>query len=757
MLNSALNRELKDEKDSFSPAGPAGIIQNSSITESLNENQQFAIELDQGPMLILAGAGSGKTKLLTYKYARLFNKYHKKGAILAITFSNNAADEMKKQISLILSQDNNHDHKYNNPLNINLEDAWIGTFHYMCNRILREDIHTIGKNNNKEYNNNFIIYDSFDQSTLIKHILKDLNIYEALYMGIASKIDYFKTSMITPEELLQKGSGYDFDEKIVKVYTRYQDELKKTNALDFNDLVMLTIKLFEENHDVLEKYRNLFTHILVDEFQDINFAQYKLLNMLANAKQNICVVGDDDQSIYKFKGSQVDNILTKFEQDFPKSKIVKLEQTYRCSQNILDASHNVIFKNINRRSKQLWTTKGLGEKVNHHWFMTEEEEARYITKTIKDLYLKGDYTYDQIAILFRVNLVSKVLENYLKTERIPFNIIGDTDVFLNKEIKDIISYIKLTINKEDNVSIRRIINTPPRGIGAATIKKIELLAKKEGVSLYQATKNTIEQKGISSLIKDKLSGFIDLIDDISSQSYNNVAEAIKYIDNLIGYTSTLDDERLKSIIELMSNNADTKLIKFLDTISLKKETDFVSINKAHKDKGAISLTTLHNVKGLEFPVVFITGLEEGLLPHFKASSSPADLEVERRLFYVGMTRASDKLYITGAKRRRIYAKYQTQEPSRFLHDMPRENCHWAIQQPIIIQSTLKQRQTPIVITPPIITIFPYNTGCKVRHPKWGIGVVRDCYGENDDVRVTVNFHDIGIKRLSLKFANLERI
>ncbi|MBF0473842.1 MAG: DUF3553 domain-containing protein, partial [Nitrospirae bacterium] len=570
-----------------------------------------------------------------------------------------------------------------------------------------------------------------------------------LYMGIASKIDYFKTSMITAEELLQKGSGYDFDEKIVKVYTRYQDELKKTCVLDFNDLVMLTIKLFEEHPDILDKYRNLFTHILVDEFQDINFAQYKLLLMLANSNNNICVVGDDDQSIYKFKGSDVDNILTKFEQDFPKSSIVKLEQTYRCSQNILDASHSVIHKNINRRSKQLWTTKGSGEKVNHHWFMTEEEEARYITKTIKDLYLKGDYTYDQIAILFRVNLVSKVLENQLKAERIPFNVIGDTNVFLNKEIKDIVSYIRLTLNKDDNVSLRRIINTPPRGIGSATIKKIELLAKKEGISLYQAAKNTLDLKGISSLIKDKLSSFIALVDDISSQSYENVVEAIKYIDNLIGYTTTLDDEQLKSIFELMSNNADTKLVRFLDTVSLKKETDFVS------DKGRISLTTLHNVKGMEFPVVFITGLEEGLLPHFKASSSSSELEVERRLFYVGMTRASDKLFVTGAKKRRIYAKYQTQEPSRFLLDMPRECCHWAVQQPIVIQSTLKHIQpSPVLVAP---TIFPYNTGCRVRHPKWGVGVIRDCYGENDDVRVTVNFPDVGIKRLALKFANLERI
>ena len=718
-----------------------------SLTKDiLNNNQKTAIEHDEGPMLILAGAGSGKTRLVTHKYAYLLNKYHNnsQGTILAVTFSNKAAEDMRKQVLLILSQEYDNFNISGSLANINLDDKWIGTFHYMCNRILRQDIHAIG------YNNNFVVYDSFDQSTLIKHILKDLNIYEALYMGIASKIDYFKTSMITPEELLQKGSGYDFDEKIVKVYTRYQDELKKTSSLDLNDLVMLTIQLFEKNPDILEKYRNLFTHILVDEFQDTNFAQYKLLAMLANSRQNICVVGDDDQSIYKFKGSDVDNILTKFEKDFPNSSIVKLEQTYRCSQNILDASHSVILKNITRRSKKLWTTNGEGEKVSHHWFMTEEEEARYITKTIKDLYLKGDNTYDQISILYRVNLVSKVLENFLKLERIPYNIIDDTNVYLNKEIKDIISYLRLSVNKDDNVSLRRIINTPPRGIGSATIKKIELMAKKEGTSLYQATKNTLELKGVSSLIKDKLSGFIAMLDDISSQSYKDVVDAIKYVDKLVGYTAILDDKKIKSIFELMSNNVDTDLTKFLDTVSLNKESDFIS------DKGRITLTTLHNVKGLEFPVVFITGLEEGLLPHYKASSSSSDLEVERRLFYVGMTRASEKLYVTGAKRRRIYAKYQTQEPSRFLIDMPRECCNWAVQQPIVIQSTLKQKQTP----PPVIVpqiVFPYNTGCKVRHPKWGIGVIRDCYGDNDDVRVTVNFPDVGIKRLSLKFANLERI
>ncbi len=699
----------------------------ANLFHDLNSQQRAALEHLKGPMLVLAGAGSGKTKLITHKYAYIYKqKANKKETIFAATFTNKAAHEMKERITNLLSEDLHH--------------AWIGTFHSHCNRILRREIHALG------FGNDFVIYDADDQCKLIRHILNDMKLYEALFKGVATKISLFKASLISPEKLLSDNTNFNFDEKLIKVYMRYQDEMQRSNALDFDDLIMCTVKLFQQQPDLLKKYQQLFSYVLVDEFQDINYGQYHLIRLLSGPDHDICVVGDDDQSIYKFRGANIDTILSRFEKDFPQAKVIKLEQTYRSTQNILDVSHGIISKISFRRSKRLWTDRGFGEKVCYYWFMSENEEAHYIAKTIKDFYLKGICSYDDIAILYRVNLQSRVLEYALKSERIPYKVIGDISFYQKTEIKYIISYLRLIINKDDNVSLRRIINIPPRGIGMATIKKIEYEAMKEGISLYKAIQKMTNAKGFSSSIKEKLSKFLALIDDLPKSKAERVSEAIRHIDNLTGYTETLDEAKIENISELMASNGDNSLNDFLDTVSLTTNADdSISMD-------TVSLMTLHNTKGLEFSIVFITGLEDGLLPYFKATESSDELDEERRLFYVGMTRAKDTLFVTGARRRRLYSKYQEQEPSRFLNDIPKECCMW-FEKKHSPSCTLSKTQIGKSAT----KIFPYNTGCRVKHPKWGVGVIRDCYGEENDIKVMVNFPNVGIKRLALKYANLERL
>ncbi|QWR78706.1 ATP-dependent helicase [Candidatus Magnetomonas plexicatena] len=696
--------------------------------DKLNSKQGEAIEHMESPIIVLAGAGSGKTQLITHKYSHLYKKDKSKYEnMLAIAFSIKAATEMKSRISHIISE--------------NLEDAWIGTFYSQCSRILRQEGAKVS------VNSDFIIYDTDDQSRLIRHILSEMKLYEALYKGVLSKISCFKSSLIMPDDLLSSTSSFDFDEKIIKVYVRYQDEMAKSSALDQDDLIIYTIKLFEENPDILDKYTNLFNYILVDEFQDSSYSQYYLLKILSEKNRNILVAGDDDQSTYKYKGLESENVLNRFEKDFPDAMSINLEQAYRFTKNILDVSHSIIAKNRNRKTKPLWTDKAPGEKVCHYWFISEEDEAKYIAKNIKDLYLKGTYVYGDIAILYRVPLQSRVIEEALKEERIPFRVFGCTNFYQKKEIKDIISYMRLIVNSFDNVSIRRIINLPARSISANTISKLEQEAKKEGISLYVAMQNVCNNKGLTAQVKEKLKGFVSLLDTISSSDVKTVSDGIKLIGTLTGYIEILDEHELSEITELMFANGSMPIREFLDMVAISAAStcDATTTN-------AITLTTLHNVKGMEFPVVFITGLEDGLIPYFKATGTEDELDEERRLFYLGMTRAKDVLYMTGARRRRLYAKFQEQEPSRFLKDIPKDCCLWLEKNAIPTNNSTRSQEgkkEPVE--------FPYNSGCRVKHPKWGVGVVRDCYGEDDDVKVTVNFPNVGIKRLALKFANLEKI
>jgi len=695
------------------------------LLKDLNPRQKEAVLHEGSPLLVLAGAGSGKTRVITHKFA-YYAKSNKVSphSIFAVTFTNKASDEMKRRIAMLIGKE--------------MGGSWIGTFHSQCNRILRKEIKAIG------YNNNFLIYDADDHCNLIKHILKEFRIYEAMYKGVASRISALKSSLITPSRFLSKTDGFGFDEKLAKVYVRYQDELKRSNALDFDDLIMLTVKLFEENPALLEKYRTIFNYVLVDEFQDTNYAQYRLLKLLA-ARDNICVVGDDDQSIYKFRGADVRNILN-FENDFQRVKVIKLEQNYRSTQNILDVSGAVIAGNQDRKAKKLWTEKGCGEKVYHCWFNTEEDEAKHIAAMIKELYLKGECRYKDFAVLYRVSFQARAIEDALKDEMIPYRVMGGISFYKRKEIKDIIAYMRLTVNPDDNVSLRRIINCPPRGIGAATLSKVEHMAKNKSLSLFSAIKAILKANSVALSVKEKLNGLVKIIEHITFNEYRSADDMLEAIIEKTGYIDFMEEEKTHNIHELIASAEGKGIDDFSDRAALLTAMDDVNADNS------VSLMTLHSTKGLEFPVVFVAGLEDGLMPYFKALQNEDEISEERRLFYVGMTRAKDVLWLTGTKKRRLYTKVQEQEPSRFLADIPEQCCQRieksASPQPL----TVSVRKTVKFIKPML-----YVVGCRVKHPQWGVGVIRECYGDGDEQKVMVNFPVIGVKRLALRFANLEKI
>ena len=700
---------------------------SKQLLENLNPEQKKAVLDDGGPLLILAGAGSGKTRVLTHKFAHLSAKSSPK-KILAMTFTNKAAGEMRERIESLIKKD--------------MKGTWVGTFHSQCNRILRKEIPAL------DYRNDFSIYDSDDQCKLVRHILKEFKIYEAMYKGILSRISSLKSSSISPEEFISNGDGYGFEEKLARVYVRYQDEMKRCNALDYDDLIMLSIRLFQEHPEVLEKYQSKFDHILVDEFQDTNPAQYKLLSLLAEKHRNLCVVGDDDQSIYAFRGANIQNILS-FEKDYPDAKTIKLERNYRSTENILHVSNCIIKNNSQRHEKKLKSQRGDGEQVCHCWFPNEKDEAAYIAKLIKEFYLKGIYDYSDFAVLYRINLQSKPLEDALRRERLPYRVLGGMSFYQRKEIKDIVAYMRLAINPDDNVSVRRVINIPARGIGASTLSKIEQYSKKNNKSLMTSIKALIKGKGVTASIKEKLSSFVKIVDSLSSLTSGTADKLVEGILSSTEYSDQIEESRLENVQEFIRSSAGREMMEFMDTLSL------VQVSDQQTDENCITLLTLHSAKGLEFPVVFIAGIEEGVIPYFKAKT-PAELDEERRLLYVGMTRAQNHLWLTGAGKRRLYSKTQDQEPSRFLAHLPENSCKRIdkIAQKLP-DSSRRKRTAPVkaVVRPKAL----YSIGAKVKHPKWGVGIVRDFQGQGTDQKITVNFPLIGVKMLAIKFANLERV
>ncbi|MBE0067854.1 DNA helicase PcrA [Thermoanaerobacterium thermosaccharolyticum] len=714
-----------------------------NILDKLNDRQKEAVVTTEGPLLILAGAGSGKTRVLTHRIAYLIKEKRVSPAnILAITFTNKAAQEMKDRVESLLGY---------------VGDIWISTFHSACVRILRRDIEKIG------YDKNFVIYDTQDQKSLVSDCIKELDLNEKQYTpkGMLSAISKAKDKMISPDEyLLEFGNDYR-NKKVADVYRLYQKKLKKDNALDFDDIIIKTIELFKKDEEILRYYQDRFRYIMVDEYQDTNRPQYEFVNLLAKRYRNLCVVGDDDQSIYGWRGADIKNILD-FEKDYPEAKVIKLEQNYRSTQIILDAANNVIDNNIKRKKKQLWTDNKDGEKIVVCEVQNEREEANFIVDRIKDLIANGK-KYSDFAILYRTNAQSRIFEEACMMNDIPYKLVGALRFYDRKEIKDIIAYLRILVNPYDDVSLKRIINVPKRGIGESTVSALEQYAREHDTSMYFAIPN-VELKGRARKVLDNFKNFID--DLINQLDFMTIIEVIDYILEKTGYMDELkaddtkeSESRIENINEFigaarefMETSEDKSLESFLSGITLVSDIDTAG------DIGeSVVLMTLHSAKGLEFPVVFMAGMEEGIFPSSMSFIDEHELEEERRLCYVGITRAKERLFMTYARTRNLYGKPQYNTASRFINEIPQD---------LIVEydkGAIKRNDYESVSS--YINTFArkandkanYNPGDKVEHKLWGIGTVVNVEGIGEERELTVAFPNVGVKRLSLKYAPIRAI
>lgn len=746
-----------------------------SIYDKLNEQQREGVFTTEGPVLLLAGAGSGKTGVITHRIAYMIdelgiNPYN----ILAITFTNKAAKEMKERVD--------------NLVGINADAAWIMTFHASCGRILRRYIDRLG------YTTNFTIYDTDDQKSVIKEICKRMDIDTKVYKErmILSEISSAKNELITPDKMYQMSGGRFEKTRIAEIYREYQEQLKKNNAVDFDDMIGLTVELLEKNEDVLEYYQERFKYIMVDEYQDTNTAQFSLIRLLANKYQNICVVGDDDQSIYKFRGANILNILN-FEEYFNNAKVIKLEQNYRSTQNILDAANAVIRNNEGRKDKSLWTSEGEGEKLLVNVYENGFEEAEGIARDIEVKKNQEDYSFNDCAILYRTNAQSRTIEEKLLLHNIPYRIYGGVNFYARKEIKDILAYLKTIDNAVDDVAVRRILNVPRRGIGATTVERVQTYAYENDVSFYDALKNA---ESISTIARAaaKIHPFVTMIQAFRARLemfsirklIEDIVEQTGYIEYIVASDTPEEvEERKANIDELISKavmyeekEETPTLAGFLEEVALVADIDNLD---AAAD--TVSLMTLHSAKGLEFPVVYMAGMEDGLFPSYMSISSgdPTDIEEERRLCYVGITRARQKLVLSAAKVRMIRGEMQMNRTSRFLNEIPKD---------LIIssgQSIRRNSKTPYEIddkpfrkpgqvafqsfqrdaiksgvfdkkTTPSSENGPgYSVGDTVKHIKFGVGKVREIKDGGRDFEVTVDFESAGVKKMFASFAKLVRI
>lgn len=635
----------------------------NNLLDSLNKQQREAVVHTEGPLLILAGAGSGKTRVLTHRIAYLINE---KGVypsnILAITFTNKAAREMKERVEKLLEGS---------------YDMWISTFHSACARILRMEIERL-----QGYKKNFIIFDTDDQAKIIKECLKELNYNEKNFppKEMISSISKAKDQLMTPGKFMDR-YGRDFRlKKVADIYALYQKKLMGNNALDFDDILFKTVELFQNNPDVLQRYQQKFKYIMVDEYQDTNFCQYMLVNLLAKNHRNLCVVGDDDQSIYSWRGADIGNILN-FEKDFPDAKVIKLEQNYRSTQTILDAANSVISNNFGRKSKRLWTDNGEGKAIVYYKAMDERDEADFIIGEIDKLAFQEQRNLNSFAILYRTNAQSRVIEEMCMARGIPYKIVGGHRFYDRMEVKDVIAYLRVIQDPEGDLSIKRIINVPKRGIGKATIDQLEEYARQNGISFYEALLFVDNIDGIGKKAKNSIKDFVRLIAELMDIAENESAsEVINQVILKSGYLEELEkgddeaQERGKNIKELISaaleyeeKNEDNSLMGFLENMALMSDIDGLK-----EDREGVTMMTLHSAKGLEFPVVFICGLEEGLFPTQRAFFEEHQLEEERRLMYVGVTRAKEKLYLTSAFERTLFGNTSYTMESRFLREIPKD-------------------------------------------------------------------------------------
>lgn len=727
----------------------------------LNDRQREAVKHTEGPLLLMAGAGSGKTRVLTHRIAYLLRE---KGVapwnVLAITFTNKAAREMKDRVAQLVG-----------PI---ADDIWISTFHSMCVRILRRDIDRIG------YSRNFTILDSTDQLSVIKQILKNNNIDSKKFepRSILGTISGAKNELKTPEQFMGIAKGH-YEETAAEVYVEYQKQLKKNQALDFDDLIMKTTSLFKKVPEVLEYYQRKFQYILVDEYQDTNRAQYMLVKMLGDRHKNVCVVGDSDQSIYKWRGADIANILS-FEEDYQDAEVILLEQNYRSTKTILEAANRVIENNVKRKPKNLWTENEQGAKIGFYKADTEQGEAQFVVEKIREAIQDGA-SYKDIAILYRTNAQSRVMEEMLIKSNIDYNIVGGTKFYDRKEIKDVLAYLRLVANPDDDISLQRIINVPKRGIGATTVDKIAAYAERQGISMFAALKE-IEQIGVTSRAVSKLVEFTEQLGHwVQMQEYLSVTELVEELLERTGYRDMLQNEktleaqsRLENIDEFLSvtqefekSSDDKSLIAFLTDLALISDIDKLDDeDDGAKPTDAVVLMTLHSAKGLEFPIVFLIGLEEGIFPHSRSLFEDDEMEEERRLAYVGITRAEKQLYLTSAQLRTIYGRTNANPPSRFIDEIP-EDCLEFLNEP---QEELPWMKTSRPVTKakqpsrsvPQMTStggeqFAWTVGDKAEHKKWGIGTVVSMKGEGDSLELDIAFPPpTGIKRLFAKFAPITK-
>ncbi len=753
------------------------------LIEDLNNKQKEAVLNTEGPCLVIAGAGSGKTKVLTHKIAYLIKeKQIKPWNILAITFTNKAAIEMKERVEKLIGEDS--------------KDMWLGTFHSICVRILRKWINNIG------YESSFAIFDTTDQKTIIKQCLKELNLDDKMFpeRSVLSEISNAKNEMLEPEKYLAKTNGDFRKEKIAQIYEAYQTKLKNNNAIDFDDIINFSIKILTEVPEALEYYSNKFQYVLVDEYQDTNKAQFMLITLLASRHGNITVVGDNDQGIYSFRGADISNILN-FEKDFPGTKIIKLEQNYRCTGNILKVANHVIKNNEQKYDKKLWTQNEEGVLPKIYIADSEYGEATYITQQIEHLRREEYYHYSDFAILYRMNTQSRAIEDILRREDIPYKIIGGQKFYERKEIKDIIAYLRLIQNSSDNLSLQRVINEPKRGIGKTSLETIEKIAQENEISMYDVIKRSNEF-GLNKVFTASRE-FVNIIEEIQKEKENTgVSEIVKKILNKTGYIKALETENTKEAenrienleefltvtMEFEEESVENSLEVFLEGITLSSDID-----NMEETENSVTMMTLHSAKGLEFPVVFLVGMEEGIFPGYKSIGEPKELEEERRLFYVGITRAKENLFFTCARQRTIFGSTSCNTISRFIKEIPEElldgfkeqkstkdketNYEWTygrnnykenvkmyifdkkdpIKMPSYEFKTAESFLQSLNKNKEDINIKQYQEGQRVYHKKFGEGTINKIEEEGNDIKVDINFDKVGHKRLMAKFAGLEII
>ncbi len=721
-----------------------------NYVRGLNPQQTEAVRHGEGPLLVVAGAGSGKTKVLTCRIAHLMEEGVRPDQILAITFTNKAAQEMKSRVAKLVGETARH--------------IWLYTFHSFCARILRVEIAKLGG-----YESNFSIYDASDSLNLIKSCLKEMNLDDKHFapQGVAAAISNAKNQLQDAETFARQANDFH-STKMAELYTLYTQKLRQNNALDFDDLLLLTIRLFQQRPEVLEKYQHRFLYVMVDEYQDTNRAQYLLTKLLTDTTHNLFVVGDADQSIYAWRGADIRNIMD-FERDYPEAKVVKLEQNYRSSKKILDAANAVIANNTDRRPKDLWTDNISGEALSYYQAVDERDEARFVIDAMVQMHENEQRSYGDMAVLYRTNTQSRVFEEMLIKCAIPYTIVGGQKFYDRKEIKDIIAYLRVVFNPNDAVSLLRIINVPRRGIGDATIAKLQAHAQETGGTLFDVLSSPEEVPGLSSRFRDKLDELAVLIFDFIAQANKKpVVDLIEQVMIKTGYMSELEEERtpqaqsrLENLRELLTvakeftanGQEEDTLENFLGHVSLVSDIDDAKFGGE-----IVTLMTLHSAKGLEFPVVFLAGMEEGIFPHARTLMNETELEEERRLCYVGITRAKERLVLTSTRMRSIYGNTVMYPPSRFLNEIPQELLRPIRRNQVSTDQNAARVNKPVArIAKATCCCSDYKVGQKVNHPKWGVGTVVEIKGEDDKTELKVAFPQEGIRNLLAKYAPLSQV